>query len=72
MAQQNLSPDVRTLGADPFAEFHEPVITRLPGGYREIDRDLLHDALVQALVELCAPLGSSTLAAPAAAKGGAA
>jgi hypothetical protein len=53
MAEPKLSPDARTLAADLFAECHEPVLARLTNRYPFIDRDLLHDAFVQALLELC-------------------
>jgi DNA-directed RNA polymerase specialized sigma24 family protein len=54
MAEPHLSPDVRTLAADLFAECHETVLARLAARYPFVDRDLLHDAFVQALLELCA------------------
>jgi hypothetical protein len=54
MAGSNLSPDARTLAADLFAECHEAVLVHLAARYPFVDRDLLHDAFVQALLELCA------------------
>jgi hypothetical protein len=57
MAEPHLSPDTRTLAADLFVQCHQPVLARLAARYPFIDRDLLHDAFVQALLELCADPG---------------
>lgn len=57
MAEPNLPPDARTLAADLFVRCHETVLDRLAARYPFIDRELLHDAFVQALLELCASLG---------------
>jgi hypothetical protein len=54
MTEPRLSPDARTLAADLFAECHGPVLARLAGRYPFLDRDLLHDAFVLALLDLCA------------------
>jgi len=54
MAEPTLSPDARTLAADLFEQWHRPVLALLAARYPLVDRDLLHDAFVQALLELAA------------------
>jgi hypothetical protein len=54
MAQPDHPADPRTLAADLFAQWHEPVLALLVRRHPFLDRDLLHDAFVQALLELCA------------------
>jgi hypothetical protein len=43
----------QTLAADLFAHYHEPVLAWLARRCRSVDRDLLHDAFVQTLLEIC-------------------
>jgi hypothetical protein len=46
--------DPRTVAADLFERFHEPVLHRLVRQQPGVDRDLLHDAFVQTLLQLSA------------------
>ena len=54
MPKPKLSRDARTLAADLFTECHEPVLAHLVACYPFVDREFLHDAFVQALLELAA------------------
>jgi hypothetical protein len=42
-----------TDAADLFQRWHEPVLGRLARTYPAADRDVVHDAFVQALLEIC-------------------
>ena len=46
--------DPRTVAADLFERFHGPVLHRLVREQPGVDRDLLHDAFVQTLLQLSA------------------
>jgi hypothetical protein len=46
--------DPRTVAADLFERFHGPVLERLRRERAGVDRDLLHDAFVQALLQVSA------------------
>jgi hypothetical protein len=51
MAQPGPPLDWRTLAADLFA-YHEPVLEGLARRYPSVDRDLLHDAFVQTVLQI--------------------
>lgn len=51
MAQPGPPFDWRTLAADLFV-YHEPVVDGLARHYPSVDRDLVHDAFVQTLLEI--------------------
>ncbi len=51
MAQPGPPYDWRTLAADLF-DYHEPVVDAFARQYPSVDRDLLHDAFVQTLLQI--------------------
>jgi RNA polymerase sigma factor (sigma-70 family) len=52
MAQSELTTDERTRAADFFEAHYEEVVSRLVGNHRSVDRDILYDAFVRALIEI--------------------